>query len=207
MNRTRHSNKQKHPSPRKTQKKTSSVSLPVYSKEDFESQDGMLTTVWGPMIWSYLHCMSFNYPNCPTAQDKKKYREFILQLQYVLPCGKCRKNLKKNLKKLPITMAVMESRNTFSRYVYELHEVVNTMLGKKSNLTFEDVRETFEHFRARCVVSTKPDITTIENGCVQPLYGKKAKCIVNIVPQDDTKLTSSSSSFQVDSKCVKTRLL
>jgi len=47
----------------------------------------------------------------------------------------------------------MKSRETFSKYVYRLHEVVNTMLHKTSGLTYDDVRERYEHFRARCTVS------------------------------------------------------
>ena len=33
----------------------------IYSNEDYNSGDGMLTTVWGPSMWHYLHTMSFNY--------------------------------------------------------------------------------------------------------------------------------------------------
>jgi hypothetical protein len=110
----------------------------------------MLTTVWGPAIWHFLHTMSFNYPVHPSLDDKRKYRNYMLSLKYVLPCGKCRKNLKENYKKLPLTMSHMKTRDTFSRYVYDLHELVNDMLGKKSGLTFEQVRERYEHFRARC---------------------------------------------------------
>ena len=187
---------------RKTQKSK------IYSKEDFISRDGMLTTVWGPMIWSYLHCMSFNYPNNPTNKDKKHYRDFVLNLQNVLPCGKCRNNLKNNLKRMPLTMSVMSSRDTFSRYVYNLHEVVNKMLGKKSNLTYEEIRETFEHFRARCSLPIelkhKNGGGNKEDGCIQPLYGKKAKCILKIVPQEEK---CTGGSFQVDKKCVKQRIL
>ena len=186
---------------RKTQKSK------IYSKEDFISRDGMLTTVWGPMIWSYLHCMSFNYPNNPTNKDKKHYRDFVLNLQNVLPCGKCRNNLKKNIKRMPLTMSEMSSRETFSRYVYNLHEVVNKMLGKKSNLTYEDIRETFEHFRARCSLPIELKHKTggkKEDGCIQPLYGKKAKCILKIVPQEEK---CTGGSFQVDKKCVKQRII
>jgi hypothetical protein len=39
-----------------------------------------------------------------------------------------------------------------------------------------------------------------EKGCTEPLYGKKAKCVIKIVPQDERV-----ESFQVDKKCVKTR--
>ena len=31
----------------------------------------MLTTVWGPSMWHYLHTMSFNYPIKPTKKKKK----------------------------------------------------------------------------------------------------------------------------------------
>ena len=37
-----------------------------------------------------------------------------------------------------------------------------------------------------------------ENGCVEPLYGKKSKCIIKIVPKDDRR-----KSFQIDKKCIK----
>jgi hypothetical protein len=127
----------------------------TYEEKDYSSNDGMLTTVWGPGIWHYLHTMSFNYPVNPTASDKRHYRDFVLELQHVLPCGKCRKNLVKNFKKAPLTMSHMKSRETFSRYIYELHETVNRMLDKKSGLTYDKVRERYEHFRARCAKPLK----------------------------------------------------
>lgn len=167
----------------------------VYSQTDYESNDGMLTTVWGPSMWHTLHTMSFNYPVNPTADDKQKYRNFVLSLKYVLPCGKCRKNIRKNFKKLPLTMKHMKNRATFSKYMYDLHEVVNTMLKKKSGLSYEDVRERYEHFRSRCTVQVQP---AVEKGCVKPLYGEKSKCVLKIVPQDE-----KCESFVIDDKCIK----
>lgn len=175
----------------------------TYSKQDYESSDGFLTAVWGPMLWSYLHTMSFNYPTTPSADNKKQYREFIINLQYVMPCKFCRMNLTKNLKDLPLTMDHMQSRETFSRYVYNLHETVNQMLNKKSGLTYEDVRDRYENFRSRC---TKDDIKEKvilqdkpkEKGCTVPLYGKKSRCVIKIVPQEEVQET-----FQMDKKCIK----
>ena len=83
----------------------------------------------------------------------------------------------------------MKSRDSFSRYIYGLHEVVNNMLGKKSGLTYAMVRETYEHFRARCVKGP-----TTEVGCVVPLQGKKTKCILRIVPQSKKCKTFSVES-------------
>ena len=180
----------------------------VFKRNDYNAPDGMITSVWGPPLWHYLHTMSFNYPVSPTLEDKIHYRNFILNLKYVLPCKYCRMNLKTNFKQLPLKMSHMKSRETFSRYVYNLHELVNKMLNKKSNLSYCDVRERYEHFRARCT-DEKPKLFKFKNfqtkknkekGCTEPLYGKKSKCIINIVPQDE-----KGPSIQIDKKCIKTR--
>ena len=188
----------------------------VFTKKDFYSGDGMVTKIWGPVAWTLLHTISFNYPVNPTLEQKHQYRDFILSLQNVLPCGTCRKNLVTNFKQLPLTMEDMESRDTFSRYIYNLHELVNRMLKKKSGLSYCDVRERYEHFRSRCT-HEKPKLYPnfvkniefnndkkheSEKGCTEPLYGKKSKCIIKIVPQEQ-----KGQSMQIDKKCVKTRRL
>jgi hypothetical protein len=191
----------------------------IFKKKDFTSGDGMLTNVWGPAMWHYLHTISFNYPITPTSRDKKYYRQQILNLQHTLPCRYCRDNLKKNLAEMPLKECHLISRDTFSRYLYALHEKVNNMLGKKSGLTYCDVRERYEHFRARCFTDDKKKTLESlrrrqtrklskgkgtdrgkEKGCTTPLYGKKSRCILKIVP-DSVKCQSMS----VDKKCLKRR--
>jgi hypothetical protein len=184
----------------------------IFKKNDFYSGDGMLTTVWGPSMWHYLHTMSFNYPVNPTSEEKTQYRDFIISLQYTLPCKYCRLNLKKNFRSFPLRSEDMKNRDSFSRYVYKLHELVNKMLNKKSGLSYCDVRERYEHFRARCI-SEKPKLfdiktyknTTLKNkkghkGCTEPLYGKKSKCVIKIVPQEE-----KCKTIQIDKKCMKKR--
>ena len=72
----------------------------IFKPSDSKSGDGMLTTVWGPSLWHFLHTMSFNYPVEPTPQQKKDYRDYILSLEQVLPCKYCRMNLEKNFKNI-----------------------------------------------------------------------------------------------------------
>ena len=184
----------------------------VFSKKDYAANDGMVSSVWGPPFWHYLHTMSFNYPVEPTMEDKKHYRSFILSLKYVLPCRFCRQNIRTNFKHLPLTMDQMKNRDTFSRYVYDLHELVNKMLKKESGLSYADVRERYENFRSRCtdekpllykftsLSKTRKNKSKKEKGCTTPLYGKKSKCIVSIVPHEER-----GESFQIDKKCIKTR--
>ena len=169
----------------------------IFTENDYNSGDGMMTSVWGPPLWHTLHTISFNYPTKPTKEQKKNYYKFYSNLQNVLPCKYCRDNLAKNLQKHPLTMNVFENRETLSRWVYELHEVVNKMLGKDSGLSYEDVRDRYEYFRARCIVNPKEQVNVKkEKGCTEPLYGVKSKCILNIVPRDNRK-----KSFKMDPMC------
>uniref|UniRef100_A0A6C0KDK7 thiol oxidase n=1 Tax=viral metagenome TaxID=1070528 RepID=A0A6C0KDK7_9ZZZZ len=196
---------------RTTRKRTSmkrTTRKRTYKKSDYNSEDGMLTSVWGPSMWHYLHTISFNYPVKPTQQDKKYYKSLIMNLKYTLPCGFCRKNLKKNLSVLPLTDNDLKSRDNFSRWIYRLHKLINKMLGKKSGLTFCNVRDRYENFRSRCTKDLREKRITIkqhiikekEKGCIEPLFGKKSKCIIKIVPQE-----KKCQTFQMDKKCIKTR--
>jgi hypothetical protein len=72
------------------------------------------------------------------------------------------------------------------------------VLGKKSGLTFEEVRERYEHFRARCMQV----ITKVEKGCTESLYGKKSKCVIKIVPQEH-----KCDTFQMNKSCKKVRII
>ena len=83
------------------------------------------------------------------------------------------------------------------------------------------MRERYEHFRSRCT-EEKPRVFDFvkgtekekgkettkekgkgkekEKGCVEPLYGKKSKCVINIVPKED-----KSATFQIDKQCIRHR--
>lgn len=176
----------------------------TFNKNQYNNADGFLTSTWGPPLWHFLHTMSFNYPVQPTREVRKKYRNFILSLQNVLPCKHCRENLVKNFKELPLTMKSMQSRETFSKYVYELHELVNNMLNKSSNLTYCEVRDRYEHFRSRCTdeepQNEEANKLIKERGCTESMYGKKSRCILKIIPS-----TSKAKTLQIDKKCMSTK--
>tara|TARA_B100000795_G_scaffold49667_1_gene32631 strand:- start:683 stop:1306 length:624 start_codon:yes stop_codon:yes gene_type:complete len=176
----------------------------VYNHYDYKSGDGMLTSIWGPSLWHYLHTMSFNYPVYPNNNDKKKYKKFIMSMKDVLPCKYCRINMKKNLKAVPLNKKALLNRTNFSKWMYHLHEHVNKMLKKKSGLTYCQIRERYEHFRSRCTLDLKElniKKTKKENGCTDPLYGKKSKCLIRIVPKENRAVT-----LKIDKKCLKKKL-
>jgi hypothetical protein len=181
----------------------------VFTDKELNSNDGMLTSVWGPALWHTLHTLSFNYPVNPTPDQRHHYVEFITSLRNVLPCGACRTNLTSNLAKCPLNAYALKNRKNFSRWMYRLHEQVNTMLGKKSELSYEDVAQRYENFRARCrPAGTKPKPKPkplpkpqkIESGCVEPVTGVKSRCVISIVPHQ-----VNCPTFVMDQKCYQQR--
>lgn len=170
--------------------------MSTFNKEHYNSGDGMLTAVWGPPMWHTLHTISFNYPVKPSKEQKEHYYQYFKTLEHILPCKYCRENYKENLKKLKFGKKYFKDRDTLSKFVYKLHETINKNLGKKSGLTFSEVRDRYEHFRARCLNDEKEKNTKIEKGCTNPLYGVKSKCVMNIVPK-----TSKKKTLTIDSKC------
>ncbi len=64
----------------------------------------------------------------------------------------------------------LKNRENFSRWMFDLHELINKMLKKRSGLTYESVRQRYEHFRSRCTLDKKYKKKTL----------KKVKHVKNI---------------------------
>src|SRR6476661_7834798 len=170
--------------------------LHKFTKQDYNSEYGFHTHIWGPIQWSMLHLISFNYPVNPTEEDKINYYNHIVSLTNILPCKACRDNLVVNLKELKFNKNHMKNRESFSRFIYDLHNHVNLMLGKQKYATYEEVRDKFELFRAKCIDNT-PTIPLHKTGCINPLNNIRSQTIIHIVP-----LNNKQESLIIDRRCI-----
>ena len=148
----------------------------IFTIDNYNSDEGMLTSVWGPSMWHTLHTISFNYPVNPSKEHKKNYKKFILGLKDILPCKYCRDNLKENFKKAPLTSKVMKNRESFSLYIYNLHEKINKLLGKESGLSYDDVRIDMNILEQ--IVKKKKNNQKNTQGCLKPLHKFKSKGVI-----------------------------
>ena len=175
----------------------------LFSKEDYSSNNGMITSIWGPGMWHFLHTISFNYPNKPTKEDKAHYKQYIDSLQHVLPCKYCRENYGNNLKNAGYKAGVFKNRDTFSRFVYRLHNEVNKQLDKPTCLTYEEVRDRYENYRSRCLSAdeiAKMIQRKKERGCVHPIHGESRRAIIIIKKKSDCRGMKSSIQDSCKSK-------
>lgn len=96
--------------------------------------------IFGPPLWRFLHIISFNYPHNPTFIDKLHYRQFLFSLINVIPCESCKLNYKTYLKN-DLKFCHFKSKDSFSKFIYDLHNKVNLKLGKSFNKSFYEVKQ------------------------------------------------------------------
>lgn len=171
----------------------------VFGETEYNSGDGMQTAIFGPVFWTAIHLVSFNYPVNPSADERIAYEEWLRATGRVLPCRHCRDNFAKNFT-AAWTDDAMTDRASFSKFCYRLHDEVNRMLGKCTNQTYEEVRDIYEGFRARCLTPAEAQAFRQNNreaGCVSERYaGTKGKCVLRVVPRD-----TACGTLEVSDNC------
>ena len=128
--------------------------------------NGLITKIWGSSTWTSNHAITFGYPVEPTDQQKKDYRTYFESLGKVLPCRYCRDSYNNFIvtDDTKLTDADLESREALTRWFYRVHNRVNNKLGVDYGVTYEDLVNRFESFRAKCG-NTDPAV----KGCISPL--------------------------------------
>jgi len=128
-----------------------------------QSNNGLMTKIWGPCTWFTISCFAFGYPTNPTPEQKQQYRIFFEYLGFVLPCIFCRDSYQCFIKDDDTILDdyVMENRETLTHWVFRLHNRVNHKLSADYGTTYEEFYNKYESFRAKCAV----DIS----GCSMPL--------------------------------------
>jgi len=81
----------------------------------------------------------------------------------------------------------MKNRNTFTEWLYDIHNKVNHKLGIKDCITFKQVTERYESFRSKCTKSNPKQEIKIIKGCNNPPKENslRKKAIINFVNVDE----------------------
>ena len=96
--------------------------------------------LWGPHLWYFLHTITFQYPIKPSWNDKKEMSDFLVSLQYILPCEHCRFHYKNYLLDYPPTL---DNQTQFIVWMIGLHNNINMRLGKPQK-TYVEVLEFYQ---------------------------------------------------------------
>jgi hypothetical protein len=135
--------------------------------DQFDNRNnGLITKIWGPPGWIFLHSITFGYPVNPTEEQKKQYYDFFVSIGNILPCRFCRESYQKFIAKgeTALTEEALENRESLTKWFYRIHEAVNKKLEINYEVTYDEMAHRYESFRARCDMKD-PQI----KGCITPL--------------------------------------
>lgn len=159
---------------------------------DANSKNGMMTKVWGPAGWLFLHSVSFGYPENPDQYDvenglapgttRSHYLRFFKEIGYVLPCRYCRDSYREfiNIDRLEDNL---QNRDRLIDWFWRIHNKVNEKLGSEyCDASLKEIKQRYESYRAKCKALSKSEIKlNAEKGCITPADGTPKKCQIDIV--------------------------
>ena len=94
-------------------------------REDFEP------TLWGPQAWTFLHTVTYSYPDQPHPELQQQMRDFFWNLRAALPCAKCRRHYTANFRALETEDGdPFRSKAALTQWLVKLHNAINAEHGK-----------------------------------------------------------------------------
>jgi hypothetical protein len=167
---------------------------------DPNAKNGMMTKVWGPAGWLFLHCVTFGYPQDPDQYDvdnglpvgetRRHYYNFFREVGFILPCKYCRDSYRDFAKEVPLANSI-KNRETLTKWLHTIHNRVNNKLGMHyCDAEFNKITDRYESYRAKCKALSSEERTVNENkGCVTPADGTPKKCLIDIVQTNKGDIT------------------
>lgn len=115
------------------------------------TQGSLSPAIWGHSGWKFLFASAYVYPKERASSElKEKYYNFFFNLQYTLPCAKCRKHFGDYIKNHPLQFA-LDNRDTIMKWLIGLHNLSNSdnMLFNQDQATKRYIF-TDKYQRSRC---------------------------------------------------------
>ena len=156
--------------------------------------NGLMTRLWGPSGWLFLHCVTFGYPykidptNPEHLAKQNDYYRFFYYLGKVLPCKYCR-NSYDEFFAANSPLRHLGTREDLAKWLYDVHNLVNNKLGVPAceRPTFDEVKSQYETFRAACKpITEKERNDKAGKGCIAPASGKPKRSIIKVVEYDNS---------------------
>ena len=97
---------------------------------------------WGPMFWDLCHLVSFTFPDNASEHQKEQTARFFESLASVLPCEECKRDFGGMLQRYPVR-SYLDSRDSLSRWAYDVHNMVNAKLGKPITVSYEQAKKRY----------------------------------------------------------------
>lgn len=159
-----------------------------FRKTNKENEKKSGREFWGSSLWITIHILALNLD----GKNNMQFKLFLVYLSYLLPCERCKKNLKYKLEAYPIDIYLNNNDDAFF-YSYFIHDLVNISINKISP-PYDEVRKEYisnnkigEEFWGKYIWATVHILATSlrpENGRI---YKKFLECLATLLPGEENK--------------------
>lgn len=124
---------------------------PVPVQESEPPQKLSANAIWGPLLWRILHILAeqVGKPKHKLTQTDEvtKWIQFMRSVEQTMPCALCRGHYKEWLVKHPLNELALLRGQAFRegarKYVWQLHENVNTDRNISSGISLDQCAELY----------------------------------------------------------------
>ena len=139
---------------------------------------------WGPLLWIILHSLAERATKVVSPlfeiEERKTWISLLQTTESILPCPDCRAHYKQWIDTHPVsivqTMAYADLREFLRRWLYDLHQNVNSFSGKPG-IAYEDLST---RYRSENIPATFKNLEPVEKRAIQ-LQGIKLQPWANWV--------------------------
>ena len=122
------------------------------------SRKSIQTCAFGPPLWAYLHMLAMSYPAEPSQAERLLFARTVMSILKTLPCNLCVSNADQKLDCLGFTgkhtaarlaqTKFFSSRTRLAKFMFDLHNHVNSCLGKPVKRNYHQFINEMKHVYA-----------------------------------------------------------
>jgi hypothetical protein len=101
--------------------------------------------VWGKHYWFFLHTVAYKDPEFPNSVIKRKYYDLISNFPLFIPDEEMGNRFASLLDKYPVT-PYLDSRESFIRWCWFIHNKINRILQKDELEFYESIERYFDNY-------------------------------------------------------------
>jgi hypothetical protein len=104
----------------------------------------MSSYIWGKHLWFSMHFIALGYPQKPSTENVRDYRNYFGNLHRTIPCTVCSFEYERILQEHPLDLSHLKDNESLFRWTVDIHNMVNKKLNKQQ-MSQDDAWDFYNH--------------------------------------------------------------
>jgi hypothetical protein len=135
------------------------------------------SNLWGPKGWFFLDTIVLSYPEMPSFNDIKIFKNFFKSIEDILPCTKCRLHFGNYLNKYPLDDSILSSKINLIKWWLKCHN--NTR--KQQNKELISLDDFYNYYAKQNNLQINKETSEVKSNIIENFYFPNYVSIVSII--------------------------